>query len=289
MTPALTVVIPTRGRSAALRRCLGALAQVEPPPGGFEVVVVDDGSLAPEATIDEPAPALDLTALATGGAGPAAARNAGAASARGELLAFTDDDCLVPATWLVDLAAAAEGHPGAIVAGHCRPGPGPCVRASEAVLAAARSRQTRDGVPFVVSNNLAVPRAVFDRLGGFDVRFVRAAGEDRDFGLRAAAAGVEIVDAPTIAVTHHADPSVNAFVRRHAAYGRATAQLRRRHGSGVAQAGAARSAAVVRDAIARTHGPYEAALVGLSQAAHLAGFAYDTLAVSGGSHTRRLA
>src|SRR5262249_60796243 len=69
MSASFTVIVPTRDRPAQLQGCLEALDRQDYP--SYEVVVVDD----------------------TRGEGPAAARNAGAERARGELLAFTDDAC----------------------------------------------------------------------------------------------------------------------------------------------------------------------------------------------------
>ena len=92
--PAVTVVIPARDAAATLGR---ALAGVAAQDVGHELIVVDDGSR--DAT---PALAREHGArvLAGAGAGPAAARNLGAAEARTDALAFLDADCFPTPGWL---------------------------------------------------------------------------------------------------------------------------------------------------------------------------------------------
>jgi GT2 family glycosyltransferase len=73
---------------------------------------------------------------------------------------------------------------------------------------------------FVTSNNLAVPRARFLELGGFDERFPLAAAEDRDFCQRWLASGAEVVAADDAVVEHAHELTLGGFVRQHFAYGR---------------------------------------------------------------------
>src|SRR5262245_58451428 len=113
-----SVVIPTHNRPRELAGCLRALADLHYPRDRYEVVVVDDGSRAPpEAIVASFRPWLDLVLLSRPHAGPGAARNAGVSRARGEYLAFTDDDCLPDPNWLTALGDRLAGSPGALVGG----------------------------------------------------------------------------------------------------------------------------------------------------------------------------
>ena len=88
------MIIPTHNRNAQVQTCLQALALQVYPRDHFEVIVVDDGSASPPREIVASfSKALNVTLLAEPHGGPSTARNAGAARARGEFLAFTDDDC----------------------------------------------------------------------------------------------------------------------------------------------------------------------------------------------------
>src|SRR5690242_8788112 len=91
----VSVVIPTRDRAETLERTLDVLAAQKAPPGGFELVVVDNGST--DATADvlrraqERLP-VPLAALHEPRPGPAAARNAGVRRAAGNVILFLGDD-----------------------------------------------------------------------------------------------------------------------------------------------------------------------------------------------------
>jgi len=119
-SPAVSVVIPTCGRRALLRRCLDAVLAQELDGASFEVIVVDDGHDSetlhmirelqnePVAEGDRPAPDI-LYLRPRSGRGPAVARNRGWRNARAELIAFTDDDTVPQPGWLASgLATMAQ-------------------------------------------------------------------------------------------------------------------------------------------------------------------------------------
>jgi glycosyltransferase involved in cell wall biosynthesis len=92
-----TVVVPARDAAATLGATLDALAAQD--ADGFEVIVVDDASTDETAALAAGHPAV-TEVVRVDGAGPGAARNAGVARARGEVLAFTDADCVPAAGWV---------------------------------------------------------------------------------------------------------------------------------------------------------------------------------------------
>src|SRR5437763_358148 len=113
-SPDISIVIPTRDRWSAMRRTLaGALGQ---EGVNFEVVVVDDASHgAPPESLEELSDPRVRVVSHNSQSGVAAARNTGIAEARGEWIAFLDDDDLwAPTKLRVQLAAA--GAAGAVLA-----------------------------------------------------------------------------------------------------------------------------------------------------------------------------
>src|SRR5262249_8052963 len=104
---AISVVVPTRDRLAALEACLGSL-HPQTFAGLLEVVVVDDGSVAADQVARTVARHANARLVRQGAAGPASARNAGARHADGETLCFTDDDCLPQVDWVEELVAAID-------------------------------------------------------------------------------------------------------------------------------------------------------------------------------------
>lgn len=204
--PDVSVVVPSHGRPLRLRWLLNALEETELERGYWEVVVVhDDPGDETESLLRDHPLARDGTLrhrrLEPGTGSPARQRNVGWREASARLVAFTDDDCRPPATWLPRLVSAALAHPGAVVQGAVRPDP------DEAHLLHAaphaRSLTVEPPGPFGESANVLYPRELLERLGGFDERFAAAAGEDTDLLLRARAAGSGHVGAPA-ALTFHA-------------------------------------------------------------------------------------
>src|SRR6478736_1239460 len=99
----VSIVVPTYRRPELLAQCLGALARQRFIAEEFEIIVADDA--ANEGTRRQ-IESLDVTPHrvhyipVTGRHGPAAARNAGWQKALGEIIAFTDDDCIPDSGWL---------------------------------------------------------------------------------------------------------------------------------------------------------------------------------------------
>src|SRR6516225_4946999 len=104
----VSVVVASRDRPELLRRMLATLLpQLQALDGDFEVIVVDDGSSPPY-----PAElALAARIVRGAGRGPARARNLGAREARGEIVAFTDDDVSIEPGWVDALLGYFDAHP----------------------------------------------------------------------------------------------------------------------------------------------------------------------------------
>ena len=188
----VSVVIPTHNRPERLARALAALDG----QGALEVIVVDDGS-SPPARVPDGVGVVRHSV----GRGPAAARNAGWRAARGEYVAFTDDDCEPRPGWLAALAAAAA--PDAIVQGRIEPDPSE--RAAHPGAFTRTLSQTAAS-PFHPTANILYPRSLLERFGGFDESYPFAAGEDTDLGCAAVAHGARVVYADDALVYHAVHP-----------------------------------------------------------------------------------
>jgi glycosyltransferase involved in cell wall biosynthesis len=97
--PKASVVIPVFNCRGTIAKCINSLTVLEHP--SFEVIIVDDGSTDGTAEICEAFPRIRVIKLDRGG--PSRARNVGISQARGELIAFTDGDCIVDRRWLTEL------------------------------------------------------------------------------------------------------------------------------------------------------------------------------------------
>jgi glycosyltransferase involved in cell wall biosynthesis len=203
-TPALSVIVPVFRQWDLAPGLLAALADQDMGPGAVEILLIDNDPGTP------PPPALVAALPATArllpcpAPGSYAARNAGAAAARGELLVFTDVDCRPRPGWLAALARAAKETPGMLLAGAVEMEPAPATEDGRVNPFAAYDRIR--GIPqalyvahgYGATANLATPRAVFERLGGFDAK--RFSGGDAAFCRRAGRAGhgIRLVEAAVV-------------------------------------------------------------------------------------------
>jgi GT2 family glycosyltransferase len=184
-SPEISVVIPTRDRETRLAFALEALAEQTLDPTRFEVIVAraPDGAQGP---LTEAPPGLNVTFLRCETPGPAAQRNAGWRAADGRLIAFTDDDCRPDADWLERLLAAESG-PDAILQGQTVSDP----QERHLLHGFARSMEVDELDAWAPTCNIAYPRVLLERVGGFDESFTDAWGEDTDLALRAIATGAQ--------------------------------------------------------------------------------------------------
>jgi GT2 family glycosyltransferase len=293
--PAASVIVPTYRRPERLAACLDALASLDYPRGLLEVIVVDDGSGDPPETLVARARGrIDASLVAAPHGGPAAARNAGAARARGDGFAFTDDDCRPEPAWLLRLCEALAASPGAAAGGRVvndLPG-NACSAASQLIVDHLYARWNADpaDASFFTSNDLAVPRDGFRAVGGFDESFPGAAAEDRDFCARWTASGRRLVYAPDAVVRHAHALSPVSFWRQHFGYGRGARRYHRARAARGADRVRLEPAGFYSGLLARPFAEERAprswalaALVATSQFANAAGFAWECAAERGGS------
>jgi glycosyltransferase involved in cell wall biosynthesis len=208
----ISVVVPTRNRAARLRALLASLAEQTGP--GFEVIVVDNASDddtlrvvgEADADLDAHIRAIHLPQPM----GPAIARNRGWQSAQGNLVVFTDDDVVAAPGWLAAIAAAHERDPDAVIQGRTEPDP----REIDRLSAFSRSQHAIGPGPWFQTCNIAYPRALLERLDGFDESFWEAAGEDTDLGWRAIEVGARVIYEPA-ALNWHAvhEPGAMQLIR----------------------------------------------------------------------------
>ena len=216
----VTVVIPLFNDAATIGGVLAALA-VQTGAPAYEVIAVDDGSTDQGPALVNPPARL----IRQANAGPAAARNRGAAAARGDILLFLDADCIPPANWIRRMSAALRGRGFDAVMGTLgAANDGVVVRLVQLEvedryrgMAAARA-----GVDFIAAPACGMHRAVFMAIGGFDETLRQA--EDVEIAYRLTGAGHRIAFVADAPVLHAHQTTWRAFLR--AKYQRATGRLR---------------------------------------------------------------
>jgi len=208
-----SVVVPVHGRAGLTHRCLERVLAAL--PDRCEVVVVDDASSDETPQVLEGfGTAIRALRLEENG-GFAAACNAGAAAATGELLVFLNNDTEPQPGWLEALLRHAEEHPEAAVVGAKLLFPTGAVQHAGVAFG-------QDGYPHnlyagfpadhpavnrprrlqaVTAACMLVRRAAFERVGGFDEGF-RNSMEDVDLCLRIGESGGEVHYCPAATVLH---------------------------------------------------------------------------------------
>jgi cellulose synthase/poly-beta-1,6-N-acetylglucosamine synthase-like glycosyltransferase len=157
--PCVSVIVPVRDRRAMLATLLKGLASQT--YRDFELVVVDDGSTDGSGEEAEAAAGIGLNihVVRTSGVGAVEARRRGVAASRGEILAFTDSDCIPDPTWLEHgVAALRDGID--LVQGRTEP-----IR-PVGLLERSVWIEHEDGL--YATCNVLYRREAFDRAGGFD-------------------------------------------------------------------------------------------------------------------------
>jgi GT2 family glycosyltransferase len=220
-----SIVIPTYNRPDRLAKCLSAIAQLDYSCDRFEVIVVDDGSDPPLNEVVAPfQDQLNLTLIQQANAGPATARNVGAAQAEGKYLVFTDDDCTPLTNWLQALEAHFMANPDAIVGGRTLNALPDNLYSTTSQLLIDYLYEYYNADPqqakFFASNNFALPAEVFRKVGSFDTTFPLAAGEDRELCDRLLHHGYPMSYAAQAQIHHAHHLTLQKFWRQHFNYGR---------------------------------------------------------------------
>jgi glycosyltransferase involved in cell wall biosynthesis len=209
-SPLVSVVVATNRGGPFLAEALASVtAQTHPH---VELLVVDDGSPDPAVIRDLVERNGTGTVLRLEPSGVSAARNAGVARTRGDLLAFLDDDDRWHPDRLRLAVEALAARPDAVVA-YCGMR---TVDSAGAELVAADQRPARDardvirGRTGVMLPNLMIRRGAFDAVGGFDPAYRQ--GEDLDLVLAATDLGPFVfVDDVLVDYRYHPGNTTRAY------------------------------------------------------------------------------
>lgn len=154
----------------------------------------------------------------------AEARNLGVREARYDTLLFLDSDCIA-APDLVERIWAAHQAGHTVVGGSITIEQGPYWRLCDNLIGFAGYLSTDPAGPrdYLPTLNLSLPREVVQAVGGFDPRFLGAAGEDAELGMRLRSAGYTMHFEPRATLFHRSERLTPGSVWRHLqSYGRAT-------------------------------------------------------------------
>ncbi|HWB50625.1 MAG TPA: glycosyltransferase, partial [Stellaceae bacterium] len=225
--PRVSVVVCAYNAERTIYDCLVSLERLNYPD--YEVVVVNDGSTDETLAIAESFPYCRI--ISQENKGLSVARNVGAEAATGEIVAYTDSDCVADPDWLDYLVGTMETK-GLAACGGPNFSPAETRLVPEAVAAApgAPCHVLLDDeiAEHIAGCNMAFRRGVLLGIGGFDPIF-HAAGDDVDFCWRLQDAGYTIGYSPAAFVWHFRRNTVKAYIGQQKGYGKAEALLYGKH------------------------------------------------------------
>ena len=223
--PKVTVIIAAHNAGRTIASCVEAcLAQDYPD---VEVVVVDDGSTDDTEHVLRHYPARYLY---QDNAGPASARNRGWRTATGEIVSFTDSDCVPARDWVSSLVKEYGSDRVAGVGGTYD------IANDNSLLAVCiheeiiqrHLRMPRD-VNYLGAFNVSYRRAVLEQVGGFDESYGMASGEDNDLAYSVVKRGYGLVFTRDAKVAHYHPDNLLRYLRRQFWHGYWRTKVYRNH------------------------------------------------------------
>ena len=202
----VSVVIPAYNAEKTIAACLDSLMKQD-YSGDYEVLVVDDGSA--DSTPDIVSGYERVRLIKQANAGPAAARNKGAAAAKGEIILFTDSDCVPEGNWIKEMVNPFKDNRDVVgVKGRYR------TKQREATARFVqfeyedkyRYMQKDKYIDFIDTYSAGFKREIFLEMRGYDTEFPVACAEDVELSFRLSKKGYKMIFNPN-AVVYHIHPA----------------------------------------------------------------------------------
>ena len=208
-----SIVIPTFNGASRIGNCLDSLVK-QTAGRNVEILVVDDGSTDNTANVVRGHSSVRLITQAN--AGPASARNRGAVEAQGEILLFTDDDCVPMPDWLEAMLGAFKGPEVVGAKG--------IYRTHQKSLAARfvqieyedkyRLMAGLPSIDFIDTYSAGFRRTRFLEMAGYDTSFPVACAEDVELSYRMSARGWKMKFVPAAIVYHTHPDTLSRYLKK---------------------------------------------------------------------------
>ncbi|WP_242053897.1 glycosyltransferase [Nostoc sp. FACHB-888] len=225
--PKVSVVVCAYNAERTMDSCLASLKKLNYP--NYEVIVVNDGSRDRTLEITQRYDYVRL--INQENKGLSVARNVGMAAATGEIVAYTDSDCMVDPDWLTYLVVKFLSSDVAAVGGpNLSPPEDSLVPACVAVSPGVPTHilLSDEVAEHIAGCNMAFRREILEEINGFNPIF-RTAGDDVDICWRLQDKGYTIGFSPTAIVWHFRRNTVAAYLKQQQGYGKAEALVYFKH------------------------------------------------------------
>ena len=209
----ISVIVPAYNAGLRMRDCIESILR-QKIKSGFEVIVVDDGSQ--DITTDIVKLFKSVRLLRQNHKGPAAARNLGAKKSKGDIVVFTDSDCVADKNWLAEMVKPFSRKEIVGVQG--------AYKTQQKSLVAKFAQVEIEGryeimkrqryIDFIGTYSAAYRKNIFTKFGGFDESFPIASGEDTDLSFRMSRAGLKMAFNPHAIIYHRHPDSMRKYLKQ---------------------------------------------------------------------------
>lgn len=213
-TKIYSIIVPVLNGENTIKECIGSLLKQSTPRNRYEIIVVDDGSTDDTRSIVNN---FSVRYFRQQNQGPAAARNLGAKKAVGDIILFTDSDCVVAKNWIEEIVRPIlEKREIVGVKGAYK-------TLQKEIIARFVQLEYEDRYGFMKKNkyidfidtySAAYKRDVFISSGGFDTTFCTAMSEDTELSYRLAKSGYKMIFNPNAIVYHYHPTSLRKYIKR---------------------------------------------------------------------------
>ncbi len=225
--PSVSVVVCTYNRKGSILECLDSLIMQSYP--GIEIIIVNDGSTDGTLGVlhEYSKNHKNVNIISQNNKGPGAARNLGINSSKGDIICFTDDDCVTDSNWISSLISGFEdnviGVGGDIISYNPK-------NIFERFFEKNKLLdQKHFSKLFLITANAAYRRKTLQELEGFDTNFIKPAGEDVDLGIRVGLTGGNLKFMSQAQVLHKHRSNLMSLMKQSYGYGRGYAVLHKKY------------------------------------------------------------
>jgi glycosyltransferase involved in cell wall biosynthesis len=217
----VSIIIPTYRRAKLIKECLISIFNQKINKNYYEVIVVSDGfDEKTDIIIKSFNKFYNLKYIKQKKSGPATARNNGIKKAKGHILVFLDDDCIIDGSWIKNIINAHKKYKEAgAIAGSITPIKLNLISEFSNGLEARSS--LKDGEVFMPSliNNSSYKDWAIKKVKGFDESFRRASGEDVEFNYKLYKENIKTIFIKNIKIRHYYKTTLKSFLKQQFGFG----------------------------------------------------------------------
>jgi glycosyltransferase involved in cell wall biosynthesis len=227
MELSVSIVIPTYNSENTIHKTIHACLSQDYSEGKLEIIIIDDGSMDSTAEIIKQYPVIYVYQE---NKGPAAARNLGWRSAAGEIICFTDSDCVPEREWVSKIQKEYTSETIGGVGGSYD------IINGESLLATCiheeiiqRHLKSPREVNYLGGFNVSYRRNVLKEVGGFNESYPDASGEDNELAYKIVKKGYKLIFDKNIKVGHYHPTKLSGYLKHQMKHGFWRMKLYRDH------------------------------------------------------------